>query len=281
MDLSAYHGDNFQHRQFCVPGMYTGRLNTAVLMLPRNIGQLPNDPDKYQFADKPDIQKLRSQLKQYKNTLQSHGTGVITSNTNYINGIHAADRVFGADAALLLSRMSSEVRKPEETEHYQFAIQNDWPAVIPYATVFEVSNIIHVDGHWFVGDGVRSTEFSIRTVKKCLPRKTHTVTIPENIQHLMGVLRPLPDGKAAVRSDLLDSDEIVAAETVAFEEHQEMQKRQGFNFVTAADGTILLPDDVHTIENRLNDEGYSTDTVRVDEIRKGTGGLACVTGRIN
>jgi N-dimethylarginine dimethylaminohydrolase len=67
---------------------------------------------------------------------------------------------------------------------------------------------------------------------------------------------------------------------LAFDETEEVVEKQAMNFTIAADETILMPNDTPNAETKLAEQ-YDVETTSVDEIRKGAGGLACLTGRVD
>lgn len=61
---------------------------------------------------------------------------------------------------------------------------------------------------------------------------------------------------------------------------EEVVKRQTLNVTITVDETILMPNDTPNAESNLA-ETYTVEATPVDEIRKGAGELACLTGRVD
>ncbi|MBX0295807.1 hypothetical protein [Haloarcula nitratireducens] len=286
MDLTeaaAYHGSAYDGRDAPASGDYRGRLETAFLC---TLAEEPgDDPDDYQFLESPDAEAFNEQVRAYADRLADHGVETVVEESQHPNAVYSADAYLGFDGDLLLSRMASEVRKPEEPERFAVAHDRGYDPVVPFPSGehFEISSAIPSPSGLVVGVGQRSTETAAERLASFVDAETTIVGMSDDVQHLMGALRPLPDGRAAIRPAHLDDPETVAEcydGVLRFDETEEVTRKQAMNFTIAADETILMPNDTSTTESKLAEQ-YDVETTAVDEIRKGAGGLACLTGRVN
>ena len=286
MDLTeaaAYHGSAYAHRDAAEQGDYRGTLETAFLT---TIAGTPDgDPDEYQFLEEPEVETFNEEVRTYRDRLEAHGVETVVQESRYPNATYTADAYLGFDSDLFLSRMASEVRRPEEPERFAFAHERGYDPVVPFPAgeYFEISNAIPSNDGLVLGVGQRGTETAARRLAAFVDTETTIVEISDDVQHLMGALRPLPDGRAAIRpGKIRDRQRLEQCYDgfLEFDETEEVVRRQAMNFTIAADETILMPNDTPNAEARLAEE-YSVETTSVEEIRTGAGGLACLTGRID
>ena len=286
MDLTeaaAYHGSAYAHRDAAERGDYRGTLKTAFLTT--ITGTPDGDPDDYQFLEAPDVEAFNEEVRTYRDRLESHGVETVVQESRYPNATYAADAYLGFDGDLFLSRMASEVRRPEEPERFAFAHERGYDPVVPFPSgeYFEISNAIPSNEGLILGVGQRGTEAAARRLAATVDADATIVEISDDVQHLMGALRPLPDGRAAVRPEkIADRERLEQCYDgfLEFDETEEVVQKQAMNFTIAADETILMPNDTPNAEARLAEE-YSVETTSVEEIRTGAGGLACLTGRVD
>lgn len=295
MDLNetaAYNGGSFEERSVRELPAYDGRLSVAVLAYfnPRGPGVIDGHPDEYQFLREPKSDGIRQELNNYSELLNKHGTEVRIGDAPYPNMIYSADSLLGiGEGQVMIGRMASDIRRKGEHLRFRQALELGFDPLVPYPpkAVFEVSNIIPTPRGYIVGVGNRSDNRSAIKTREYIESEgkiVDTVETPGDVQHLMGMLRPLPDGRAAIRPEKFGGDlqpvEHHYEGTVEFEESKEVTHKEGMNFVVADDGTIIMPDDTPMVEAKLRDSGYSVETTTIEHIRAGAGGLACVTGRI-
>jgi N-dimethylarginine dimethylaminohydrolase len=286
MDLSesaAYHGSSYSHRDSSKGGDYRGVLNTAFLC---TLSDEPDGkPDDYQFLETPDVETFNEEIRAYRDRLRKHGVETVIGESPSPNAAYSADAYLGFGGDLYLSRMASEVRKPEEPAQFAFAHEHGYDPVVPFqqGEYFEISNAIPAIDGLVLGVGQRGTERAAERLASMVDATVRIVRISDEVQHLMGVLRPLPDGRAAVRpAHIEDTEKLESCYDgfVEFDETAEVVQKQAMNFTIAADGTILMPNDTPNAESKLRGQ-YDVETTSVDEIRKGAGGLACLTGRVD
>lgn len=286
MDLSdsaAYHGSSYTHRDPPKRGDYQGKLNTAFLCI---LSDEPDgDPDGYQFLETPDVEAFNEEIRAYRDLLVEHDVETVVEVSQYPNATYSADAYFGFGGNLYLSRMASDVRKFEEPERFAFAHEQGYDPLIPFqhGEYFEISNAIPSNNGLVLGIGRRGTKTAAKRLASVVDADVTIVRISDDVQHLMGVLRPLPDGRAAVRPTHIDDVtklESCYDDFVAFDETEEVVHKQAMNFTIATDETILMPNDTPNAESKLGEQ-YDVETTTVNEIRKGAGGLACLTGRVD
>lgn len=286
MDLSeaaAYHGSSYAHRETPADGDYRGTLGTAFLTT--IAGEPGEDPDEYHFLETPDVEAFNEQIRAYRDLLEDHGTETVVAESRYPNATYSADAYLGFDGDLYLSRMASDVRRCEEPERFAFAHERGYDPIVPFRSgeYFEISNAIPSKTGLVLGVGERGTRTAANRLASVVDAETTIVEISDDVQHLMGALRPLPDGRAAIRPEKIENAgrlEQCYDGFLEFDETEEVTHEQAMNFTIAADETILMPNDTPNVERKLAEQ-YDVETTAVDEIRTGAGGLACLTGRVD
>jgi N-dimethylarginine dimethylaminohydrolase len=282
-DAAAYHGASYTHRASPKEGDYRGVLNTAFLC---TLAAEPGgDPDEYQFLEPPDIETFNDEIRAYRALLDDHDVETVVGTSQYPNATYSADAYFGFGGDLYLSRMASAVRKREEPEQFVFAHEQGYDPIVPFphGEYFEISNAIPANGDLVLGVGQRGTKPAAKRLAAVVDRDVTIVRLSDDVQHLMGALRPLPDGRAAIRPAHIKATEKLEScydGFVEFDETEEVVHKQAMNVTIAADETILMPNDTPNAESKLREQ-YAVETTSVKEIRKGAGGLACLTGRVD
>lgn len=286
MDLdeaAAYHGSSYDHREDRAGGDYGGQLETAFLC---TIAEEPAAaPDEYQFLEAPDVEAFNEEVRTYADRLESHGVETEVASSERPNATFTADAYLGFEGELYLSRMASEVRRPEEPDRFAFAHERGYDPVVPFdaGDYFEISNAIPATDGLVIGIGQRGTESAARRLASVVDADTTLVRLSDHVQHLMGALRPLPDGRAAIRPAHIEEPERLEScyeGFVEFDETDEVLERQAMNVTIAADDTILMPNDTPDAQAKFEAQ-YDVETTSVDAIRAGAGGLACLTGRVD
>ena len=286
MDLTeaaAYHGSSYSPRDAPEGVDYRGTLETAFLCT--LAGEPNEDPDEYQFLETPDVEAFNEEIRAYRDLLEDHGTETVVAESRYPNATYTADAYLGFGGDLYLSRMASDVRRREEPERFAFAHERGYDPVVPFerGEYFEISNAIPSNDGLILGVGQRGTKRAAKRLASIVDVNATIVGISDNVQHLMGALRPLPDGRAAIRpAQIEDRGKLERCYDgfLEFDETEEVTHEQAMNFTIAADETILMPTDTPTTETKLAEQ-YDVETTSVDEIRDGAGGLACLTGRVD
>jgi N-dimethylarginine dimethylaminohydrolase len=282
-DAAAYHGSSYTHRDSPKSGNYRGLLNTAFLCTLSN--EPAGAPDDYQFLETPDIEAFNREVRAYRDLLNEHDVETVVGESQYPNATYSADAYLGFGGDLYLSRMASDVRQPEEPEQFAFAHEQGYDAIVPFqhGEYFEISNAIPSNDGLVLGIGQRGTKAAAQRLASVVDVDVTLVRLNDDAQHLMGALRPLPDGRAAIRPAQIETTDRLAPcydGFIEFEETEEIVHKQAMNFTIAADETILMPNDTPTVEAKLGEQ-YDIETTHIAEIRKGAGGLACLTGRID
>jgi N-dimethylarginine dimethylaminohydrolase len=282
-DAAAYHGSSYIRRDSPKSGNYSGLLNTAFLC---TLSDEPaGDPDDYQFLETLNVEAFNGEVRAYRDLLNEHGVETVVRESQYPNATYSADAYLGFEGDLYLSRMGSSVRKPEEPEQFAFAHERGYDPIIPFQhdEYFEISNAIPSNDGLVIGIGQRGTKAAAERLASVVDAAVTLVRLSDDIQHLMGALRPLPDGRAAVRpAHIEDTKKLEPCYDgfVEFEECEEVVHKQALNFTIAADETIFMPNDTPNTESKLAEQ-YDVETTSVDAIRTGAGGLACLTGRVD
>ena len=284
-DAAAYHGDAYDHRDPPESGDYRGALETAFLC---TLAEAPGgDPDAYQFLEAPDVEAFNEEVLTYRDRLEDHGVETVVRESTHPNAVYSADAYLGFDGDLFLSRMASAVRRPEEPEYFAFAHERGYDPVVPFPSgeYFEVSNAIPSPEGLVLGVGQRGTAAAAERFASAIDVDTAIVRLSDDVQHLMGALRSLPDGRAAIRPAHLDDRDRQRLEQhydgfLEFDETEEVVRKQAMNVTIATDDTIFMPDDTPDAEAKFA-ATYDVETTSVEAIRSGAGGLACLTGRVD
>jgi N-dimethylarginine dimethylaminohydrolase len=282
-DAAAYHGSSYRHRDSPQSGDYRGVLNTAFLCI--LFDEPDGHPDSYQFLETPDLEAFNQEIRAYRDLLGEHGVKTVVAESESPNATYSTDAYLGFGGDLYLSRMGSNVRKSEESEQFGFAHEQGYDPITPFqhGEYFEISNAIPSNDGLVIGVGQRATKPPTKRLPSVVDAAVTVVRLSDNVQHLMGALRPLPDGRAAIRSvHIEDAEKLESCYDgfVAFDETEEVAEKQALNFTVAADETILMPNDTPNAESKLAAQ-YAVETTSVDAIRKDAGGLACLTGRVD
>jgi N-dimethylarginine dimethylaminohydrolase len=110
------------------------------------------------------------------------------------------------------------------------------------------------------------------------------VSLPPQIQHLLGVLQIVDHNLAVVRGQLLAPEVKIYLQQLAFqlielEETKSVRQNQAMNFVTVSPRRIVMV--AGNPETKLLYENHGIDVaaeVDVSELLKGAGGIGCATG---
>lgn len=290
----TYHGSTFNRRpspkEVFFKKPYT--LNKAVLFLQHPKLQpfySKADPDKLLHLETLQLQQLKKEIINYKVKLEQQGIEVYTKEFEAFlpNIFFASDTFFSFKGDVYVSNMASDIRRLEEPHVYTFFhdLGMNPVDIFNVGEYMESSDLLYVNGNFYIGNGHRTNRKAINKVKNYFSQPVIPITLPNDIQHLMGVARPLSNETIAIRHEKL-SKEALSKLMQSFQrvikvgETLEVKEKQAFNFVPYEKMNIFMPDDCPKTQQYYEERGIEVKTVTIEEIRKGGGGLACLTGRL-
>lgn len=205
------------------------------------------------------------------------------------NLIFLRDLFFMTPEGAIVGRTGSEPRAGEERFATEALAQVGVPIL---ATVHGCGTFEGADAIWLSPDcvllaaGRRTNEAGRRHVAgvlRDLGIDTRLVELPEQTQHLVGVVNLLDADLAAV-----DASKITAPLRGILREHgyrllelpadEELIRRRGMNFVAVGPARVLMPANCPGTRGRLEAEGVTVREVEIGEYLQAAGGLACLTG---
>jgi N-dimethylarginine dimethylaminohydrolase len=109
------------------------------------------------------------------------------------------------------------------------------------------------------------------------------VTLPQGVQHLLGIVNFLDRNLAAVRADKITQELLgilrdASIETLVCSAGPEISEKLGMNFVTLAPRRIVMPQGAPAVHATLAAAGVVVHELEIGEYVKAAGGLACLTG---
>ncbi len=113
--------------------------------------------------------------------------------------------------------------------------------------------------------------------------KTHTISLPPGVQHLLGIVNFVAPDLAIVRGHkapqpLLSVLAAHGVEAVSMPQGPEIDARFAMNFVTLCDRTIVMPAGCPDAANRFEEHGITVHTLDISAYQAAAGGLGCLTG---
>ncbi|GAA3737086.1 dimethylarginine dimethylaminohydrolase family protein [Micromonospora maritima] len=239
-----------------------------------------------------DLDAIRRQADGIAAAFDRHGVDVLVAEpppTAPPNVIFMRDLFFMTPAGAVVGRTAARQRAGEE----RYAAEALSAAGVPIlATVTGQAHFEGADALWIADDtvllglGFRTDDGGARVVGRVLGEQgVRTVSAPlgRGAQHLLGVVVPLDDRLAAVRSAaagpelraLLDR---YGYRLIELTDDADMLDARGMNLVTLAPGHVLMPSGAPGIRARLVAAGVRVDEVDVGEYLNADGGLGCLTG---
>ena len=109
-----------------------------------------------------------------------------------------------------------------------------------------------------------------------------TYQVPPHVQHLLGTVNIVGEETALVRKgtplDLMRLLSGAFSNIIALDETKEVRELQGRNVVALGPNKVMMPDDCPDTRSIYEKHGLEVLVTRIEEIRKGAGGLGCLTG---
>jgi N-dimethylarginine dimethylaminohydrolase len=249
-------------------------------------------PDRYLMLEPVAVPVIQRQFERIAHAYAESGVEVRVyrpTRRTPPNLIFLRDLFFMTPEGAIIGRMASEQRAGEE----RFAAEALAEVGVPVlATVhgqgcFEGADAIWLDPRCvLLGIGRRTNRAGaemVASVLRDLGVTTRLTELPDDTQHLVGVVNCLDARFAAI-----DADRATPTLRAILREHgyrllelasdEELTRRRGMNFVAVGPSAVLMPSCCPGIDRRLEMEGISARCVDVGEYLKAAGGLACLTG---
>ncbi|MCX5208701.1 arginine deiminase family protein [Kitasatospora sp. NBC_00240] len=206
------------------------------------------------------------------------------------NAMYARDLLWMTGAGAVIPRMASAVRAGEEHQTLGLCARLGIPVA---RSVGADGRFEGADALWLrpglvaVGIGVRTDSSGARQVAEEAERQgasVLTLTVPRDVQHLLGVLQVLDTDLLAARTSRLESAEVRRLRELGFDvvevpEDEEVVRGFAFNFVTVAPRAVLMSEGSARTAALLGRHGVEcVARVPVPELFGGAGGIGCATG---
>ncbi|GAA2405189.1 hypothetical protein GCM10010191_11240 [Actinomadura vinacea] len=275
------------------------RLRDVVLAPPDPALISPEDPDRVLHLRPLDFGAVHRELLDAAAGFQELGIAVHFLETGrrtrpddgpWHNLMFVRDLFFMTPQGAIVSRMGSSVRAGEERYAARTLAELEVPVLRTIAGngTFEGADALWIAADTLlVGTGNRTNAEGLRQVAESLTPSGVTVAgtvLPKRIQHLLGILQPVDRDLAVVRRELVGPRlrgilRDLGVSLIELDEDAEIGRAQAMNFVTIAPRTVVMAADAPETRRRLEQEGITVaGQVRIDELRKAAGGLACATG---
>jgi len=239
-----------------------------------------------------DPEKARTQHDEVVSIYKENGVSVYMIDkmgSNCHCGFFCRDQIIGTPEGAILARMGLKIRVNEVKYVAKKLAQLEVPILrtIHGRGVFEGACIEFIDRETaIIGIGLRSNDSGFQQVADTLRimgvKNIIKVDIPRNQNHLDGFLG-IADYDIAVTYPYITPNVIYDElkkrgfrfiEVPTFEEKINL----ACNFVTLEPGKILMSEGTPRTRDLLIDAGVKVIEVNIDEIKKGGGGLHCITG---
>ncbi len=291
---ATYHGPQFKRRRETTKVFYQTpyELHKVVLfsLHPKLQTLLDKaDPDQLLHLEHLNLRNVQEEVLNYKKLLERKGVTVYLKVFEHFlpNVLYASDTFFSFKGNVYLSRMATDIRKLEEPFVYAFfhSLNLNPMSIFGVGEIMEASDLLYTHDRVFIGKGHRTNAKAIQRLKDHFSVPCTVIELPDDIQHLMGAVRVLSEEMVAVRHEKLSNDALAVfsrtfSTVLKVGETNEVVEKQAFNIVPYESMRIIMPNDCPNTENLYEHHGIEVDTLDISEIRKGGGGLACITGRL-
>lgn len=310
---AAYHGPAWSPRQGsftaelrdgrlwrpCGAGVEWDPLRTVQLTLPDPAWPGPESWDAIQYLAPVNFAALRAELTAYGATLTGLGVEVLIHDLNGLgdrpmyNGVFVRDQYWMTPEGAMLARMGSAVRAGEE----RYAAAALAAAGVPLRSLIRgTARFEGADALWItedtllIGVGNRTDSLGAEQVAhlaKELGSRTFEVAMPREIQHLLGLMRPIAPDLVVVRTDraparLLELLESRGLRVLGLPDSDEVRMKQALNFTVLEPRRVVMADGCPETRDWLESRGVEVAAVvPCPHLRRAAGGLACATGIIH
>jgi N-dimethylarginine dimethylaminohydrolase len=253
-----------------------------------------SEPNDFLFLEWPNLERLQQQAQAIAAFYQSHGVAVRWVRVNPAelpNFLFQRDLFFMTPEGAVLARPASEQRAGEARFTAAALAEMGIPILgTPRGrATFEGADALWLDEKTvLIGCGLRTNEAGAGFVSSLLREmgvSTVKVKLPEEVQHLLGVVNFADSKLAAVRQDKA-TDELLGVlreaevEVIACEPGPDVSERLGMNFVAVSPRQVVMPAGCPSVRSSLASAGVTIHEIDVSEYCKAAGGLGCLTGII-
>jgi N-dimethylarginine dimethylaminohydrolase len=205
------------------------------------------------------------------------------------NLMYVADLMFTTSEGVILGRPASSVRAGEERLVGRRLADLGVPILktIRGQGTFEGADAaLLAPGKALVARGLRTNRAGAAQVAAVLAEQgiqTVEVDLPQGTMHLMGQVRFLDANRALgwpgrVGKDVREALDRSGFEILFMPDEEELHSGMALNLVTLGPGHVVMPAGNPKSQAFLEGQNVRCDTVRIDELAKGAGGIACMTG---
>lgn len=216
----------------------------------------------------------------------------MSEDMDYIwNMMYSRDLLFMTPEGAILSNMFPAIRRGE----VKYARRSLEKLCIPVLhkisgdATFEGADAIWIDKkHAIIGVGARTNKKGFEQIKKILNKMNIVCdALPNNqtkTQHLLGTLQIIDEKKALLRHEINNNalHEFLRSykfSVINIPENEEVRQKQAMNIVTIAPNKIIMTAGCHETRSIYENAGVEVIAeIEIEELIKGTGGLACATG---
>lgn len=254
------------------------------------------EPDSVQHLEKINLKNIRLEFRALKNAFEKQKVKVHFISTKSFgvtpppNLMFVRDLFWNGPKGAVVGRMGSLVRAGEE----RFAAAELARLNVPVALgihdtgLFEGADLLWLTPEVLLcGTGNRTNKSAVKQLRQFLEKdkiKILEVPLPSQVQHLLGLLQIVDERKALIRKSIAPAALLRLLKEHRFdfieiEETEEVTHKQGMNIVTISAGKIFMPDDCPDLKKLYKKHGLKIlAELKIQEIRKAAGGLACATG---
>ena len=307
--FAAYHGGTWKfrlasHQEDCSKGEYWpfaglnsefSKLEEVLLYSPPSKPLIIKNPEKAQHLRRLDWKTLRHELDRLEKIFIRQGVKVHRLKADWFaptkpNLMFARDHFFMTPWGAILSRMASPVRAGEEKWAQKALADLGIPLlhIVRGRGTFEGADALWLSPRTvIVGTGNRTNKTAYLQIKKVLNEfkvRVIAVTLPRQVQHLLGLLQIVDRQLALVRTEISDPKLIKLLKTHDFRiisilESEEVTERQGMNVVTLAARRIIMPAKCPQLKRIYERAGLKIlAEAPITQLLNAAGGIACSVG---
>ncbi|MFH0781131.1 MAG: arginine deiminase family protein [Pseudomonadota bacterium] len=304
--LATYGGEGWLHRQLplrddiangniwhpCGYQSECASLKEVVLSWPGKELEYGCAPNEMLMLARPDVGMIQAQTLKLADFYKSHGVKVHIARPSSPpppNFLFQRDLFWASPEGVVLARPASVQRAGEERYSAEVLAGIGVPIVMHFHgnATFEGADALWLERNTvMLGTGVRTNGEAARQLGRFLREfnvELIEIPLPKKCQHLLGIVNFIDVDLAAVHggkithqlSDILSARKI---RTILLPDNDDLNVRQGMNFVTLAPGKIVMPKGAPGVKASLEDHGIEAYEVEISEYLKAAGGLACLTG---
>ncbi len=269
-----------------------GRLEAVLLHSPGSELGVSVDPDAVQMLAPVDHRRAREQHDGLVRAYQTAGVRVELVDPPCLpppNLLFVADLFFMTPVGAVVGRPASTVRAGEE----RWVARRLADLGIPILrTVGGSGTFEGADALWarpnlvLLAQGLRTNGEGARLVSRTLEElgvDAVKVQLSPGTMHLMGTVRVLDEDLAVVRADAVPEAatrvlEKLGMRVAAAPSGAEIDEGQALNVVPLGPRQVLMPAGAVKTRAFLESLGVTCTVVRIDELTKAAGGIACMTG---